>query len=140
MLISAKSVEDCISAGKRDTFTDLQSILQNINKFVAGQTSVQLFTWILLWILWDFSYHLFCITYDKQIQNSCSKKSLKTLEKTPVLESPFNRAAGLRLISFLKRQSSAGVFLLTLGNFQGQLFYRTLLDDCLSNTIQISLH
>ena len=37
MLISAKSVEDCISVENLNTLnTDLQSILQNINKFAAG--------------------------------------------------------------------------------------------------------
>ena len=38
VLISAKSVEDCISVEKLITLnTDLQSILQDINKFAAGQ-------------------------------------------------------------------------------------------------------
>ena len=36
---SAKSVENCISVEKLNTLnTDLQSILQNINKFAASQT------------------------------------------------------------------------------------------------------
>ena len=39
------------------------------------------------------------------------------LEKTPVLESLFNKAAGLRLENFLKRHFRPGVFLLILGNF-----------------------
>ena len=39
VFISAESVEDCISVKRLNTLnTDLQSILQNINKFAAGQT------------------------------------------------------------------------------------------------------
>ena len=41
MLISAKSIEDCISVERLNTlYTDLLSILQNINKFAAGQTGL----------------------------------------------------------------------------------------------------
>ena len=74
------------------------------------------------------------------MQNRCSKKSRKILEKTPVLEYHFTKAAGLRLANFLKKYFSTGVFLLVLRNFLEYLFYRTLRDDCLGNTIQISLH
>ena len=43
-----------------------------------------------------FLEHLFCITYEKHIQNRCSKKSRKIHGKTPMLESLFNKVAGLR--------------------------------------------
>ena len=39
------------------------------------------------------------------------------LEKTPMLESLFNKAAGLKPENFLKRHFRPGVFLLILGNF-----------------------
>ena len=50
------------------------------------------------------------------MQSRCSKKSRKTIEKTSVLESLFNNAAGLRLANVLKRHISAGAFLLILEN------------------------
>ena len=51
------------------------------------------------------------------MQTKCSKHSRKILEKTPLLESLFNKAAGLRLANFLKRHFSTDVYLLILGNF-----------------------
>ena len=48
---------------------------------------------------------------DNHIQNRCSKKSRKIHGKTPLLESLFNKAAGLRPAILLKRHFSTGVFL-----------------------------
>ena len=42
----------------------------------------------------------------------------------------FNKVAGLRAATLLKRGSGRGVFLLILRNFQEHLFYRIPLDDC----------
>ena len=57
-------------------------------------------------------------------------------KQTPLPESLFNKAAGLRPgILF-----STGVFGWVLKNFQEHLFYRIPLDDCLSNIVQILLH
>ena len=55
--------------------------------------------------------HLFCITNNNHVQNKCSKKSCKIHWKTPVLESLFNKAAGLRPVTLLKRHFSTGAFL-----------------------------
>ena len=46
--------------------------------------------------------------------------------KSPVLESLFNKAAGLHRRTLLKRDSSIGVFQLILQNFKYSFFYRTL--------------
>ena len=48
---------------------------------------------------------------DNHIQNRCSKKSRKIHGKTPLLESLFNKAAGLMPAILLKRYFSTGVFL-----------------------------
>ena len=45
------------------------------------------------------------------------QKMSQILEKTPMLESLFNKAAGLKPENFLKRHFRPGVFLLILGNF-----------------------
>ena len=42
--------------------------------------------------------------------------------KTPVLESFFNKVAGLRPATLLKRDSNAGVFLWILRNFKNIYF------------------
>ena len=42
----------------------------------------------------------------------------------------FNKVAGLRPATLLKRDSGTVVFLWILRNFQEHLLYRTLLDDC----------
>ena len=42
----------------------------------------------------------------------------------------FNKVAGLRMATLLKRDSGTRVFLLILWNFQEHLFYRTPLGDC----------
>ena len=43
------------------------------------------------------------------MQNRCSKKSRKFLDKKTVLESLFYKAAGVRGAKFLKRHFSTGV-------------------------------
>ena len=87
-----------------------------------------------------FLEHLFCITYEKHIQNRCSKKYRKIHGKTPMLESLFNKVAGLRPATLLKKHFSTGVLLSILGNFYIHVFYRVPLNDCLNNNVQISLH
>ena len=62
---------------------------------------------------------------DNHIQNRCSKKSRKLHGKTPLMESLFNKAAGLRSVILLKRHFSTGVSLWILKNFQEHPFYRT---------------
>ena len=69
---------------------------------------------------------------DNHIQNRCSKISRKIHGKTPVLESLFDRAAGLRPVTLLKRHFSTCVFLWILKDFQERSFYRTPLDNCLT--------
>ena len=71
---------------------------------------------------------------DNHIQNRCSKISRKIHGKTPVLESLFDRAAGLLPVTLFKRHFSTCVFLWILKNFQERFFYRTPLDDCLTLT------
>ena len=48
---------------------------------------------------------------DNNIQSRCSKKSREIHRKIPVLKPFFNKAAGLRLATLLKRHFSTGVFL-----------------------------
>ena len=45
------------------------------------------------------------------MQNRCSKKSRKIHGKTPLLQSIFSKAAGLRHAILLKKHFSTGVFL-----------------------------
>ena len=59
---------------------------------------------------------------DNHIQNRCSKKSRKIHGRTPLLESLFHKAAGLRPAILLKRHFSTGVFLWILKNFWEHLF------------------
>ena len=47
---------------------------------------------------------------DNHTQNKCSKKSRKIHGETPLLESLFNKAAGLRPAILLKRHFSTGTF------------------------------
>ena len=54
---------------------------------------------------------------DNHIQNRCSKNYRKIHGKIPLLESLFNKAAGLRPVILLKRHFSTGVFLWILKNF-----------------------
>ena len=54
---------------------------------------------------------------DNQIQNRCSKSYRKIHGKTTLLESLFNKAAGLRPVILFKRHFSTGVFLWILKNF-----------------------
>ena len=54
---------------------------------------------------------------DNHIQNRCSKNYRKIRGKIPLLESLFNKAAGLRPVILLKRHFSTGVFLWILKNF-----------------------
>ena len=74
------------------------------------------------------------------MQSRCYKKSHKIHWKIPVLKSFFDKAAGLRLAILLKRRFSTGALLGIFKNFLVHFFYRTPLDDCLSNTVQITLH
>ena len=62
---------------------------------------------------------------DNHIQNRCSKKSRKLHGKIPLMESLFNKAAGLRSVILLKRHFSTGVSLWILKNFQEHPFYIT---------------
>ena len=48
---------------------------------------------------------------DNHIQNRCSKKSRKLHEKTTLMESLLNTAAGLRPAILLKRHFNTGAFL-----------------------------
>ena len=45
------------------------------------------------------------------LKNRCSKKFRKLNKKTPVLESPFNKAAGPQACNFIKKRLQQGVFL-----------------------------
>ena len=54
---------------------------------------------------------------DNHIQNRCSKSYRKIHGKTTLLESLFNKAAGLRPVILFKRHFSTGVFLWILKNF-----------------------
>ena len=52
----------------------------------------------------------------------CSEKFHKLHRKTPVLESLFNKVAGLIPATLLKRDAIAGVFMWNLRNFEEHLF------------------
>ena len=54
---------------------------------------------------------------DNHIQNRCSKNYHKIHGKIPLLESLFNKVAGLSPVILLKRHFSTGVFLWILKNF-----------------------
>ena len=130
MLISAKSVEDCISVEKLNTLnTDLhhsakhQSIFSRPYKSYSHQYQKQSFTWILPWILWDFLEHRFCITYDNQIQIGILKNLAKFSRKL-LWWSLLLIKLQVSDCNFFKRHSSADVFLLLLGNFWKQLFFQ----------------
>ena len=98
-------------------YTDLQSVLQNNNKFAAGkQGRFSLIPEVAVNMNFAMNFvsfleHLFCITYNNHMQNKCSKKPCKIHWKTYVLESFFNKAAGLRPATLLKRHFSTGAFL-----------------------------
>ena len=62
-------------------------------------------------------------------KKNCSKKFRNIHEKTIV--SLFNKVAGQRSATLLKRDSHTGVFLWILQNFQEHLFHRAPPDDCL---------
>ena len=122
--------------------------MQNTNKFAAGAKQ-GLFS-----LIPEAAVHMnFAVNFarffrafilyniDNQMQSRCSKKSRKIHGKMPVLKSLFNKAVDLRLATLLKRHFSTGVSCeWILKYFLEHLFYKTPLDDCLSNTIQILLH
>ena len=54
--------------------------------------------------------------YADVLQNRCSEKFRNIQRKIPVLESLYNKDAGLGC-NFIKRDSNTGVFLLVLRNF-----------------------
>ena len=112
VLISAKSVEDCISMEKLNTLnTDLQSILQNITKFAAGQTRP------ILTNTRNSRSHEFCREFcgiflghlfdDDNGDDDNDDDDDKLIIMLQVSD----------FASFLKRHSSAVVFQLILGNF-----------------------
>ena len=101
-------------------YYDLQSVLQNINKFAEGLFSLILEAAVNMNFAVNFvSFleHLFCITCINHTHNRCSKRSCKIHWNTPVLESLFNKAAGLRPATLLKRHFSTGAFLWILKSF-----------------------
>ena len=136
MLISAKSVEDCIPEEKRH---NVQSVLQNINKFSAIQS---LFTLIpkavvLMNIALNF-VGFFRTTYDNQIQIGVLKNIAKFSRKH-LCWSFLLIKLQVSTCKFFKKTLQHRCFPV-LRNFWKQFFYITLLDDRLSNTIQISLY
>ena len=58
------------------------------------------------------------------------KSQVKLHRKTPVLETFFNKVAGLQPASFLKRNSNTSAFLWSLGDFKEHRFWRTSANDC----------
>ena len=62
-------------------------------------------------------------------EKSCSSKFLNIHRETPVLESLFKKAAGLKE-TLLKRDSNTGVFPGILLSFQERLFWRTSANGC----------
>ena len=142
------SFEKWISLETLNTLnTDLQSILQNTNKFTAGakQSLFSLIPEAAVHMNFAVNFARFFRTpilynIDNHMQSRCSKKSCKTHGKMLVLKSLFNKTVDLRLAILLNWHFSRGVFLWILKNILEQLFYRTPLDDCLSNTVQILLH
>ena len=109
--ISARLVGKCISLERHNILnTDLQSILQNINKFAAGQANTILTNTRSICSC-EFCREFCEIFWTTYFVNKCSKTSRKIHGKTPVLKSLFNKAAGLRLTTILKRHFSIGVFL-----------------------------
>ena len=169
VFISTRSVENCISVERLNTLiTDLQSVLQGSKKIcgqpgkvysltysqfckaaktlrpvkqglfsVIPEAAVQINFAVNLARLFrtPISYYI-----DNHTQNRCSKNSSKIHGKMLLPASLFNKAAGLRPSFLLKRHFSTGVFLWIMKKFQEHLFYRTPLDDCFSNTVQILLH
>ena len=60
-------------------------------------------------------------------------KSMQYLQETPVLESLFNKVAGVQVIrpsTLLKRDSNTGIFLWILQNIYEHLFWRTYAIGC----------
>ena len=73
-------------------------------------------------IWWRFC--IFWISTILLLQKRCSLKFRTIQKKIPVLESLFNKVAGLKAAALLKRDSNTGVFLRILRNFKEQPFYR----------------
>ena len=107
MLISARSVENCISV------EILSSLNTAYSPFCKTSINLQPAKQGLFSLIPEAAVHMnfdvnvaelfripFCIPYDDQIQNRCSRKSRKILEKTTMLESLFSKAAGLRFANF----------------------------------------
>ena len=114
MSISARSVENYIKIERLNTLnTDLQSVLGNIKKFAAGvkqglfsltpEAAVHMNSTV------NFARVFRRTNINYHIKNRCSKKSRKIHGKIPLLESLFNKAAGLRPVISLKRHFSTGV-------------------------------
>ena len=64
------------------------------------------------------------------LQNRCCEEFCNIHRETPVLESLFNKVAGLRSATLLKENSSTGAFLWILRNFWEHLIWRTFANGC----------
>ena len=73
------------------------------------------------------------------MQNRCSKRPREIHGKKPVLESLFNKATDQGLQLYLK-DASAQVLSCEFWKISRNTVYGTPLGNCLSNTVQISLH
>ena len=62
------------------------------------------------------------------LQNRCSQKFCNIHRKTPVLESPFNKFAGLKACIFSKKEALTQVFPVNIAKFLRTPFYRTPVD------------
>ena len=124
VFMSARSVENCISVEGLNTLnTDLSYFCKTSkNLQPAKQSLFSLIPEAAIHINFAMNVARFFRTptlnyIDNHIQNRCSKKSRKIHGKTSLLESLFNKAAGLRHAMLLKRRFSTGVFLWILKNF-----------------------
>ena len=120
VFISRRSVENCITVEKLNTLnTDLQSLLQNIKNLQKDKQGLfslipEATVHINLAVILARSFRTPILYYiDNHIQNRCSKKS----RKIPLLESLFNKAAGLRPAIILRIHFNTGVFLWVSKNF-----------------------
>ena len=118
VFMSARSVENCISVEGLNTLnTDLSYFCKTSkNLQPAKQGLFSLIPEAAVHINFAVNLARFFRTptlyyIDNHVKNRCSKKSRKICGKTPLLESLFNKAAGLRPAILLKRRFSTGVFL-----------------------------
>ena len=117
VFISARSVKNCISVERLNTLnTDSHLCKTSKNLQPAKQGLFSLIPEAAVHINFAVNLARFFRTptlyyLDNHVQNRCSKKSPKIHGKTPLLESLFNKAAGLRPAILLKRRFSTGVFL-----------------------------